>query len=70
MSGGEKKTSVCLEPQLREFLRAKAVDDGSSISEIVNDALSIFLLNISRIFGILMGASASLTLVTLILFSR
>ena len=41
MPGGKKKTSICFEPEILEYLRAKAAEDSRSISDIINEALSV-----------------------------
>lgn len=41
MSGGKKKTSIYLEPQMREYLRIKAAEESRSISDIIDEAVSL-----------------------------
>ena len=41
MPGGKKKTSICFEPEILEYLRAKAAEDSRSISDIIHEALSV-----------------------------
>ena len=41
MSKLTKKTTICLEPEMLEYLRAKAVDDSRSISLIIYEAGSL-----------------------------
>ena len=43
MSKLTKKTTICFEPGMLEYLRAKAADDSRSISDIINEALSVLL---------------------------
>ncbi len=41
MSGGKKKTGIYLEPQILEYLRAKAADESRSISDIIHEAVTL-----------------------------
>jgi predicted DNA-binding protein len=41
MPGGKKKTSIFVEPEMLEHLRAKAADDSRSISDIIDEAVSL-----------------------------
>ena len=36
-----KKTTVCFEPQMREYLRIKAAEESRSISDIIHEALGL-----------------------------
>ena len=36
-----KKTTVCFEPEMLEYLRSKAAEESSSISDIIHDALKV-----------------------------
>ena len=36
-----KKTGIYLEPHMLEYLRAKAAEDSSSISDVIHEALSV-----------------------------
>ena len=41
MPGGKKKTTICFEPQMLEYLRGKAAEESRSISDIIHEALSV-----------------------------
>jgi hypothetical protein len=41
MSKLTKKTTVCFEPEMLEYLRSKAAEESSSISDIIHDALKV-----------------------------
>ena len=41
MSNLTKKTTICFEPEVLEFLRNKAAEESSSISYIIHDALKV-----------------------------
>ena len=41
MSKLTKKTTICFEPEMLEYLRAKAAEDSSSISDVIHEALSV-----------------------------
>jgi len=41
MSKLTKKTTVCFEPEMLEYLRIRAAEESSSISDIIHDALKV-----------------------------
>jgi hypothetical protein len=41
MHGGKKKTGIYQEPQILEYLRAKAAEESRSIYDIIHEALSV-----------------------------
>ena len=41
MSKLTKKTIVCFEPEVLEFLHNKAAEESSSVSDIIHDALKV-----------------------------
>ena len=41
MSKLTKKTTICFEPQMLEFLRSKADEESRSISDIIDQALGL-----------------------------
>ena len=41
MSKPTKKTTICFEPEMLEYLRAKAAYDSRSISDIIHEAVSL-----------------------------
>ena len=41
MPGGKQKTSIYLEPQMREYLRIKAAEECRSISDVIHEALGL-----------------------------
>ena len=41
MSKLTKKTTICFEPQMLEFLRSKAAEESRSISDIIHEALGL-----------------------------
>ena len=41
MSKLTKKTTICFEPEMLEYLRSKAADESSSISDIIHEALGL-----------------------------
>ena len=41
MSGGKKKTSIYLEPQMLEYLRSNAAKESHSISDVIHEALGL-----------------------------
>ena len=47
-----KKTTICVEPEMLEYLRAKSAEESRSISDIINEALSmLFAEDIEDITG-------------------
>ena len=36
-----KKTTICFEPQMLEYLHIKAADDSHSISDVIHEALGL-----------------------------
>jgi len=36
-----KKTTICFEPQMLEFLHSKAAEESSSVSDVIHDALKV-----------------------------
>ena len=44
MPGGKKKTTIYLQPQKLEYLRNKAAEESSSISDIIHEALGLLAL--------------------------
>mgnify|MGYP003791684725 CR=1 FL=1 len=36
-----KKTTVCFEPQMLEYLRGKAAEESRSISDVIHEAVSL-----------------------------
>ena len=41
MSKLTKKTTICFEPQMLEYLRSKAAEESRSISDIIHEALGL-----------------------------
>ena len=41
MSGGKKKTCIYLEPQILEYLPIKAAEESRSISDIIDEAVTL-----------------------------
>jgi len=41
MSKLTKKTTICVEPQMLEFLRSKAAEESRSISDVIHEALGL-----------------------------
>ena len=41
MSKLTKKTTICFEPQMLEFLRGKAAEESRSISDVIHEALGL-----------------------------
>ena len=41
MSKLTKKTTTCFEPEMLEYLRSKAAEESSSISDIIHEALGL-----------------------------
>ena len=41
MSKLTKKTTICFEPEMLEYLRGKATEDSRSISDVIHEALGL-----------------------------
>ena len=44
MSKLTKKTTICFEPQMLEYLRGKAAEESRSISDVIHEALGLLAL--------------------------
>ena len=44
MSKLTKKTTVCFEPQMLEYLRGKAAEESRSIADVIHEALGLLAL--------------------------
>ena len=41
ISGGKKKTTICFEPEMLEYLRSKAAKESCSISDVIHEVLGL-----------------------------